>query len=142
MTLPSLNSAIAAAAADRSRAFSIASDAVGQLAAPKGAARSFISVVRDLSLERLVDGPLLGCVFSVKDNIDLVGLPTTCGSRVLESSPAPPKDAGIVRAQKAAGAQCIGKNNMHEFALGGTGFNLRFGTTPNPWDETRHVGDR
>lgn len=29
---------------------------------------------------------------------------------------------------------------MHEFALAGTGFNLRFGTTRNPWGDMRHVG--
>jgi aspartyl-tRNA(Asn)/glutamyl-tRNA(Gln) amidotransferase subunit A len=85
-------------------------------------------------------GPLVGCIFSVKDNIDVAGTITTCGSRVLENSMPASEDAWIVKALKRSGAQCIGKNNMHEFALGGTGYNFRFGTTPNPWDSTRHVG--
>ena len=35
---------------------------------------------------------------------------------------------------KRAGAVCIGKNNMHEFALGATGANDRSAPPLNPWD--------
>ena len=138
--LPSLTDAIAMAGSDPRRALSIALEARAQLRQPGGEARSFISSASIESVERLTDGPLLGCVYSVKDNIDIAGMRTTCGSRVLENSPPSSEDAWIVKALNAAGARCIGKNNMHEFALGGTGFNARYGTTPNPWDATRHVG--
>ena len=50
------------------------------------------------------------------------------------------KTSWIAAALKNAGAICIGKNNMHEFALGVTGENPVFGTTINPWDKTRGVG--
>jgi len=85
-------------------------------------------------------GPLAGAVFSVKDNIDVAGVTTTCGSRVLEHASPARDDAAITASLRALGGTCVGKNNMHEFALGATGTNDRFGPMPNPWDISRHVG--
>lgn len=140
--LPSLPEAIRSVAGDARKAFALARAAAEAAAA--GLAderRSFIKVAPSpATAAGAVSGPLSGCVFSVKDNIDIAGQVTTCGSRVLEAAAPAAKDAWIVKALKAAGAICIGKNNLHEFALGATGRNLRFGDTPNPFDAARHVG--
>ena len=44
-------------------------------------------------------------------------------------------DASIVEKLIQAGAIIIGKTNLHELALGGTGVNNSFGTPSNPWGE-------
>ena len=64
-------------------------------------------------------GPLHGLPISVKDLIDVRGLPTTAGSRVLPGTPAA-DDAPCVRKLRDAGAVLIGKTNLHEFAFGTT----------------------
>lgn len=70
---------------------------------------------------------------AVKDNIDVAGLPTTLGSRVIaEDSEAAPQDAECVAQLRRAGAQVVGKTNMVELALGGHGINPWFGTPRNP----------
>jgi aspartyl-tRNA(Asn)/glutamyl-tRNA(Gln) amidotransferase subunit A len=83
---------------------------------------------------------LLGLTFSLKDNIDAIGFQTTCGSRALADAPPATTDSWIAAALKGAGAQLIGKNNMHEFALGISGANKLFGRTSNPWDVGRTCG--
>jgi aspartyl-tRNA(Asn)/glutamyl-tRNA(Gln) amidotransferase subunit A len=142
VSLPDLSTATRAAAGDREKALAIAEAASRAAAAgfTRGR-RSFIRIESSPALAKdVADGPLTGCVFSVKDNIDVAGQVTTCGSRVLEDAPPAAADAWIVDALKRVGAICIGKNTLHEFALGATGKNLRFGNTPNPYDKTRHVG--
>jgi aspartyl-tRNA(Asn)/glutamyl-tRNA(Gln) amidotransferase subunit A len=140
MRLPKLAEALAEAAADPGRASRLARAAADAVRPHGGDSRSFISVAEDAALGApLPAGPLLGCIFAAKDNIDVAGLPTTCGSRLLEGV-VPDRDAWIVAALRAAGAACIGKNNMHELALGATGINERFGTTACPWDAGRSAG--
>jgi aspartyl-tRNA(Asn)/glutamyl-tRNA(Gln) amidotransferase subunit A len=141
MPLPSLAEALAAGAGDPGAAAAIARQAAAALGSDGGVHRSFIRIAAapEPDPARTSDA-LLGCVFSVKDNIDEAGFPTTCGSRVLEDAPPAAADAAVVARLKAAGAVSVGKNNMHEFALGATGLNTRFGTTANPWDMSRNVG--
>src|SRR5690606_28290718 len=62
-------------------------------------------------------GPLHGVPIAVKDNIDVAGLPTRAGSRVLPAEPAA-ADAAVVARMRAAGAVIVGKTAMHELALG------------------------
>ena len=62
-------------------------------------------------------GPLHGVPIAVKDNIDVAGLPTRAGSRVLPAEPAE-ADAAVVARMRAAGAVIVGKTTMHELALG------------------------
>lgn len=140
--LPPLAEAIRSTAGDARKAFALARSAADAVAAGLAVdRRSFIKVAPSpATAAAAVSGPLTGCVFSVKDNIDVAGEVTTCGSRVLEAATPARKDAWIVKALKDTGAICIGKNNLHEFALGATGRNLRFGITPNPFDAGRHVG--
>ena len=84
-------------------------------------------------------GPVGGCVVSIKDNIDVAGLPTTCGSAKAFHT-LPNRDATVSARLSAAGAAIIGKVNLHEFAFGGTTQNPHHGSCRNPWDPDRIPG--
>ncbi len=84
-------------------------------------------------------GPLHGIPISVKDLIDVAGLPTTAASKVRPRDAAA-RDAAVVRALKTAGAVILGKCNLHEFAFGTTGEDSAFGPTRNPHDTDRSPG--
>jgi aspartyl-tRNA(Asn)/glutamyl-tRNA(Gln) amidotransferase subunit A len=141
MVMPDLDGALAEASGNPAKAIAIARAASAAVGPDGGVFKSFISVDPDPKpdLNRSSDA-LLGCVFSTKDNIDAAGFRTTCGSRLFADAPRASADSWIVASLKQAGATLIGKNNMHEFALGATGANALFGTTINPWDRTRNVG--
>jgi Asp-tRNA(Asn)/Glu-tRNA(Gln) amidotransferase A subunit family amidase len=64
---------------------------------------------------------------------------TTAGSNQFRNRVAR-DDAAIVKQLKVAGAVIIGKNNLHEFAYGGSGMISAFGPTRNPWDLSRISG--
>lgn len=70
-------------------------------------------------------GPLYGIPFAVKDNIDVAGLPTTCGCP--EFAYAPERSATIVERLQAAGAIVIGKTNLDQFATGLVGVRSPYG---------------
>jgi amidase len=70
---------------------------------------------------------------AVKDLIDVVGVPTTAGSRAVAETAGPAsRDAACLVGARAAGAIIVGKANLHELAYGGAGFNEWFGTPVNP----------
>ncbi len=84
-------------------------------------------------------GPLHGVPVSIKDLIDVAGVPTTAASRVTGHSPAA-ADAPVVARLRAAGAILLGKCNLHEFAFGTTGEDSSFGPTRHPLDPDRSPG--
>ena len=84
-------------------------------------------------------GPLHGVPISIKDLLDVRGVPTTAASRVREGHVAT-RDAAAVAHLRQAGAVFIGKTNLHEFAFGTTNEDSAFGPARNPHDPTRSPG--
>ena len=73
--------------------------------------------------------PLYGVPISVKDNIDVAGLPTTaaCPAFAYDAK----QDATVVRRLRAAGAIVIGKTNLDQFATGLVGVRSPYGIPKN-----------
>ncbi len=84
-------------------------------------------------------GPLHGVPVTVKECIDVAGLPTTCGSRLLAGRIAD-SDAPAVSRLRRAGALLVGKTNTPEFTLWWETDNLVYGRTVNPWNPERIAG--
>lgn len=81
--------------------------------------------------------PLWGVPISVKDNIDVEGIPTTAGSVVRRGHVAL-RDADAVARLRAAGGVVFAKTSLYEFAFGAA--NPSFATTRNPWALDRSTG--
>jgi aspartyl-tRNA(Asn)/glutamyl-tRNA(Gln) amidotransferase subunit A len=84
-------------------------------------------------------GPLHGIPIALKDLIDSAGVRTTSAS-ALHKDCVPTEDAEVVRRLRKAGAVIVGKNNLHEFAYGGSSLISHFGDVHNPWDMNRITG--
>jgi Asp-tRNA(Asn)/Glu-tRNA(Gln) amidotransferase A subunit family amidase len=78
-------------------------------------------------------GPLHGIPIALKDLIDVAGLPTTAASNLFRNRVAV-EDADVVRHLKNAGAVFLGKQNLHEFAYGGSSMISAYGPVRNPWN--------
>ena len=111
---------------------------------------AFITVTAESALERarLAEreifrgtylGPLHGIPIGLKDIIDVAGVPTTAASAQLKDH-VPTADAQVVRRLRCGGAIILGKQNLHEFAYGGSAIISAFGEVHNPWDPTRIAG--
>ncbi len=76
-------------------------------------------------------GRLDGVVIAVKDNIDIAGMPTSCGlpGRTAVAT----RDAHVIERLRGAGALILGKTNLDEGVLGAAGTNPHFGNVHNPW---------
>jgi Asp-tRNA(Asn)/Glu-tRNA(Gln) amidotransferase A subunit family amidase len=84
-------------------------------------------------------GALHGVPFTVKEVIDVAGLPSTNGSR-LQAHRTASADAVVVRRLRSAGAILLGKTNLSEFSAFWDSVNHVYGTTRNPHDGARTAG--
>ncbi|HEV8025273.1 MAG TPA: Asp-tRNA(Asn)/Glu-tRNA(Gln) amidotransferase subunit GatA [Candidatus Nanopelagicales bacterium] len=111
---------------------------------------AFLHIDREAALESAGDidrrrsagedlGPLAGVPLALKDVFTMRGVPTTCGSRILDGW-RPPYDSTVVERLRAAGVIILGKTNMDEFAMGSSTEHSGYGPTRNPWDLERIPG--
>lgn len=84
-------------------------------------------------------GPLHGIPVGLKDLIDTAGVRTTAASRVFAER-VPTQDAEVVTRLHEAGAVLVGKQNLHEFAYGGSSVISAFGIPRNPIDSEYIAG--
>jgi aspartyl-tRNA(Asn)/glutamyl-tRNA(Gln) amidotransferase subunit A len=82
-------------------------------------------------------GPLHGIPVALKDLIDTAGTRTTAASELFEHR-VPTEDADVVQRLRRAGAVILGKNNLHEYAYGGSSLVSFFGDVHNPRN-TGHI---
>ena len=121
-----------------------------QIAKVDGDVHAFLHVDNDgaIAQARAVDekrksgervSPLAGVPLALKDVLVQKGIPTTCGSKMLEGW-RPPYDSTVVTRLKENGIVILGKTNMDEFAMGSSTENSAYGPTHNPWDLSRIPG--
>ncbi len=127
----------------------LVSDCIKTIKESNSTLNSFLSVSEERALheaaeadrarQRGEEGPLLGIPLAHKDVICTEGIRTSCGSKMLDNFIAP-YDASLVSMLKRAGAICVGKTNMDEFAMGSSNETSFYGSVANPWDNTRVPG--
>jgi aspartyl-tRNA(Asn)/glutamyl-tRNA(Gln) amidotransferase subunit A len=109
---------------------------------------AFITVTADAALTQAHEadaeiqrgnwrGPLHGIPLGLKDLIDTAGTRTTAASALFKDR-VPNQDAEVVSRLKEAGAVLLGKQNLHEFAYGGSSLVSYYGDMHNPWN-TAHI---
>jgi aspartyl-tRNA(Asn)/glutamyl-tRNA(Gln) amidotransferase subunit A len=139
-----------ALAAGETSSVAITQAALDRIAEVDGDVHAFLHVDTDGALRAAAESdarreagetwsPLDGIPIAVKDVMATRGLPTTCGSRILEGW-VPPYDATVVARLRGAGLPILGKTNMDEFAMGSSTEHSAYGPTHNPWDLTRIPG--
>ncbi|MBD2102972.1 Asp-tRNA(Asn)/Glu-tRNA(Gln) amidotransferase subunit GatA [Leptolyngbya sp. FACHB-261] len=131
-------------------AIELAQEALQRIEQLEPRLKSFLHIMADRALaqakrvdEQIARGeeisPLAGIPIGIKDNLCMVGTPTTCGSQILKSFVAP-YESTVTRKLDEAGAVMVGKTNLDEFAMGSSTENSAFQLTANPWDLSRVPG--
>lgn len=131
-------------------AVEITTEALERIKAVDPKVKSFLTITADYALEtaQQIDkkiaskeeiGILAGIPMGIKDNLCTTGIPTTCGSRILENF-IPPYESTVTQKIKDAGAIMVGKTNLDEFAMGSSTENSGYHITANPWDLSRVPG--
>ena len=123
-----------------------------RIQAVDGDVRAYLVVTDKLALaqadaadQKLRDQPdsqlplVHGIPIAVKDVLCVEGVPTTCGSKILEGF-RPPYTATSVDRLVRAGAVVLGKVNTDEFAMGSSTENSAYGVSHNPWNLERVPG--
>ena len=128
----------------------ITRDCLARIEKLNPAINAFITVLAEWAMEEakaaeaeILDGQWRGALHGVpialKDLIDTAGVRTTAASALYKDR-VPSEDAEVVRRLRQAGAVIVGKNNLHEFAYGGSSLVSYFGDVHNPWDVERVAG--
>ena len=149
ITMNAADMSAAMAAGDLSAA-EVTAAHLDRIAAVDDQVKAFLHVAADdaLAQAREVDakraageplGPLAGVPVAVKDLFATVGMPTTCGSKILEGW-YPPYESTVTQRLRDAGAILLGKTNMDEFAMGSSTENSGYWTSHNPWDLAKVPG--
>jgi aspartyl-tRNA(Asn)/glutamyl-tRNA(Gln) amidotransferase subunit A len=146
-TITSLAPRIAAGTLKSER---LTEDALAVITRLQPTLNAFITVTADAALTRAREadreiaagrylGPLHGIPLSLKDLVDMAGVPTTAASKLREGHVAR-RDAPVTRHLRAAGAVFVGKTNLHEFAFGTTNEDSGWGPARHPIDPARSPG--
>ena len=117
---------------------------LAQIERLNGSLNAFITITADSALTQARQaeaeilkggwrGPLHGIPLALKDLIDTAGVRTTAASAIFKDR-VPQEDAEVVRRLKSAGAILLGKQNLHEFAYGGSSMISYYGEVRNPWN--------
>jgi len=131
-------------------AVDLTNEILRRIEAEAGRLNAFIHVMADEARRQAAEadrdlaagrdrGPLHGVPVSVKDIVDIRGIPTTAASRVRDGHVAV-SDAPIIANLRQAGAVLIGKTNLDEFAFGTMSRDSAFGPVRNPHDVSRSPG--
>jgi len=86
-----------------------------------------------------VTGNTSGIPIAIKDNINVVGYPMTCSSKILQGYISP-YNATVIDNLEQAGLSAFGTTNMDEFAMGSSTESSCYGKTLNPIDNTKVPG--
>ena len=112
------------------------------------AVNAFVTVAEEAALAQAkaidekgidADNLMSGIPLAVKDNISTDGILTTAASKMLYNYE-PIFDATAVANAKAKDMIVIGKTNMDEFAMGGSGETSYYGPAKNAWDHSKVPG--
>jgi Asp-tRNA(Asn)/Glu-tRNA(Gln) amidotransferase A subunit family amidase len=120
--------------------FEARNDAVNAIVLPRFDAAREEAAAADAAIARGEPlGLLHGVPFTVKEVVDVAGMPTTNGSALLAGRVAR-EDAEVVRRMRRAGAILLGKTNLSEFSAFWDSVNHVYGATRNPHDPGRTAG--
>ena len=128
----------------------LTNDCLARIEQLNSALNAFITITADSALAQATEadeeihrgrwrGPLHGIPLGLKDLIDTADVLTTAASALFKDR-VPKQDADVVSRLKAAGAVLTGKQNLHEFAYGGSSLVSYYGDVRNPWSVAHIAG--